>query len=272
MLKKRYWFLISFLCLIIAGFAWFFYPQMKIYWIKSHSAAPVTTKNKTNVTYIDHLKNLKKPTIRHLILGDSVAKGKGSTDGGFAAIASRQLADLTGKKVLVDNQGVSGFTSADLLQFIQGRLLKEKIQNADLITINIGGNDLVKTALKDGPVEAIQHYQTVKENYAEHLDQIFNFIRKENPKAIIVTNELYNAIDSDESFYPATKRLLSDWNLIAYETAADYMPTVVIPSSEVLTTEDRKKWIYDSIHPNELGHRRIANAMIKILEIPFSKQ
>ncbi|EIT85751.1 lipase/acylhydrolase [Fictibacillus macauensis ZFHKF-1] len=272
------WVLIPLILLLIclggAG-AWYYYPQYKINKMKAANSVENDDSNhkaSSKDSYINHLKKAKSHNLHHLALGDSVIQGRGSSKGGFVKEANQQLMKLTGKKIILDNEGISGATSKDLLTFVQSPKMRERLHEADLITINIGGNDLVKLALKEGVIQALQDYQQVKSSYEENLTAIFQYIRKENPNAILVYDELYNAIDSEESFYPATKKLLNDWNLIAYEVTDQYRPSVVIPSSEALTTDDRKDWIYDSIHPNETGHKRIAAKMVRALQSPYKKE
>ncbi|RXZ00170.1 GDSL-type esterase/lipase family protein [Fictibacillus sp. S7] len=275
-MKKWLWLALILLGLIVVSVGgWYYYPQFKIDRLKAQNAAIQDSADKPeshNVSYIGHLRNLPGKAIHHLALGDSVIQGRGSTEGGFIKIANDEISSLTGKKAILDNQGISGATSGDLLRFLSTPDMKERIHSADLITINIGGNDLVTLALKEGPVKALQDYANVKSSYQNNLVEIFSIIRKENPDAILVYNELYNAVDSEETFFPATKKLLNDWNLIAYETTANNKPSIVIPSSEVLKPENRKKWIYDAIHPNDKGHEMIAKQMIKTLEAPYQQK
>ncbi|MDN4524364.1 GDSL-type esterase/lipase family protein [Fictibacillus fluitans] len=275
-MKNWLWLALILLGLIVVTVGgWYYYPQFKIDRLKAQSTALQDSAGKPEshkVSYIGHLRNLPGKTIHHLALGDSVIQGRGSAEGGFIKIANDELSSLTGKKAILDNQGISGATSSDLLKYLSTPEMKERIHSADLITINIGGNDLVSLALKEGPVKALQDYTDVKSSYKDNLVKIFSIIREENPDAILVYNELYNAVDSEEKFFPATKKLLNDWNLIAYETTADHKPSIVIPSSEVLKPENRKEWIYDAIHPNDEGHKMIAKQMIKTLEAPYQQK
>lgn len=274
-MKKWIWFSLILLGLSAGALgSWYYYPQYKIDRLKAQNAAATeeTEKNqKAAVSYIQHLKDQPRKNLNHLALGDSVIQGRGSNQGGFIRMANDDLSRLTGKKIRLDNQGLSGATSSDLLQSITAPGMEERIRSADLITINIGGNDLVKLALKEGPVKALQDYQNVKSGYEGNLVKIFTYIRKINPDAILVYNELYNVVDTGESFYPATSKLLNDWNLIAYETTSKFRPSVVIPSSDALKPENRKEWIYDSIHPNDNGHKLIAEQMIKSLKANYQK-
>lgn len=47
----------------------------------------------------------------HLVLGDSLAKGYGSTQGGFAELASTQIEAQIHKPITVENLGINGLTT-----------------------------------------------------------------------------------------------------------------------------------------------------------------
>jgi lysophospholipase L1-like esterase len=262
-MKKRY--TLSFLILILAAaaFGWYYYPQYKINQIKKANVIDISeSKRAEQITYIDYLKDSSKSTFFHLVIGDSVAQGRGSDQGGYAQKVNAALEDMTGKKFILENLGVSGATSKGLLNQLQEPAVQEAVQKADIISMNIGGNDIVKIAKKNGPLEAIKNYETVKDSYQKNLDQIFSLIRSYNSDAIIVINELYNVVHAEEKYYPASEKLLNDWNLIAYETATSYKPAIIVPVSDVLQTEEMETWLYDTIHPNEEGYDRIADKTI----------
>ncbi|MBY6035867.1 hypothetical protein KUV80_04350 [Fictibacillus nanhaiensis] len=262
-MKKRYIVLLLLLFLSIGTAGWYYYPQYKINQIKKESVVVKSKNTKVKqITYIDYLKESSKSSYYHLVLGDSVAQGRGSDKGGFAIRVNSNLENLTTKKFILENQGVSGATSQGLLNQLQIPAVQESVQKADIISINIGGNDLVQIAKKEGPLKAIQSYDDVKSNYEENLQDIFKKIRSLNPDAILVLNELYNVVNSEQKYYPATEKLLNDWNLIAYETALSHKPALVVPVSDALLTEDMEKWLHDSIHPNDEGYTRIAQKTI----------
>jgi lysophospholipase L1-like esterase len=262
-MKKRYIFSIIILLLIAGSLVWYYYPQYKISQIKKESIV-VTHDNTTTeqMSYIDYLKESSKSTFFHLVVGDSVAQGKGSDEGGYAKKVNDSLEKLTQKKFILENQGVSGATSQGLLNQLNEPAVQASIQKADIISINIGGNDIVKIAKKEGALQAIRSYDKVKNSYQENLNQIFQLIRTHNPDAIIVINELYNVVRAEENYYPASEKLLNDWNLIAYEAALSNKPAIVVPVSDVLQTEKMEKWLYDTIHPNEEGYAKIADETI----------
>ncbi|MDR7072342.1 GDSL-type esterase/lipase family protein [Fictibacillus barbaricus] len=266
-MKKRYIFTILLLFLIIGTAGWYYYPQYKINQIKKESMVVKNDKKDTNQeTYLEYLKQSPKSSFVHIVLGDSVAQGRGSDQGGFPVKVNKSLENLTGKKFELENLGVSGATSKGLVNQLKQPAVLEAVQKADIISINIGGNDIVQVAKTEGPLKAIQGYDHVKNEYEKNLQDIFKVIRSQNPNAILVLNELYNVVNTDKNYYPASEKLLNDWNLIAYETALSNKPALVVPVSEALPTKDMDKWLYDSIHPNEEGYERIAEKTITVFK------
>ncbi|MET3728538.1 lysophospholipase L1-like esterase [Fictibacillus halophilus] len=262
-MKKRYIISLFVLLLVIGAVGWYYYPQYKINQIKKESVLDQKASTDTKqVSYLEYLKKSPESSFNHLVLGDSVAEGRGSEEGGFASKVNENLQSLTGKTFILENQGVSGFTSQGLLNQLDIPAVQQSVEKADIISINIGGNDLVQIAKKQGPLKAIQSYDDIKSEYQQNLNDIFENIRENNPNAIIVLNELYNVVNAEQKYYPASEKLLNDWNLIAYETALSHKPALVIPVSDALQTEDMDKWLYDSIHPNEEGYDRIANKTV----------
>lgn len=82
-------------------------------------------------------------SLHYVALGDSLATGLGATDGYVYRYADLLGMD-TGTTVNVDNLGVNGLTSEQLRAEIEGnQRAKDAIQQAEVITINIGANDLL---------------------------------------------------------------------------------------------------------------------------------
>ena len=82
--------------------------------------------------------------LRYVALGDSLATGYGADRGYVARYADLLRAD-TGANVEVRNLGVNGLTSGQLRAGIEGdRRVKDAIGRADVVTLNIGANDLLR--------------------------------------------------------------------------------------------------------------------------------
>lgn len=78
----------------------------------------------------------------YVALGDSLAAGVGARRG-YVDRYAEHLRAGTGARVSVENLGVSGQTSAQLLRMIRGDAsVRRAIRGAEVITFNIGINDL----------------------------------------------------------------------------------------------------------------------------------
>lgn len=260
------------LLIVSVASGWFYLfrvPQMKIDRLKAQTVA-ASAESPTSFSYLDHLKQKDKPTLSYLILGDSVAKGQKVEGENFAQLVAGELEKETGKPIAYENLGVAKRTSNELLDEFHDPAFLKKVQEADVISLNIGGNDLVEIALKDGKMEALKEYPDIKEQYASNIGQILRMIHVQNDDVIVLVNELYNVVDPSESFYPATKKMLLDWNLVAYEKGSTYHPTLVVPIGDVLKAEDKDAWLADQIHPNDFGHGLISVQIMKMLRLNYS--
>ncbi|MCG6568421.1 SGNH/GDSL hydrolase family protein [Tessaracoccus sp. ZS01] len=82
--------------------------------------------------------------LRYVALGDSAAQGVGASqvDHGYVPRIGRKLAEVTGREVLITNLSVSGATSADVVRD-QLPQFRDLPFTPDLVTLDIGGNDVV---------------------------------------------------------------------------------------------------------------------------------
>lgn len=99
-----------------------------------------------------------KPPLSYVSLGDSLAVGVGSSapeERGYAPLLREELADRTGRKVRLIQLGVSGETSETFIgehpdggssQLARAEKTLRK-HPGDIVTVSIGGNDLLRTAL-----------------------------------------------------------------------------------------------------------------------------
>lgn len=165
-----------------------------------------------------------------VVLGDSIAKGYGSSEalsGGFGTVLGQKLsADVT-------NLGIVGLDSNQLLNKLSDEKFVDAVENADVICISIGSNDLLKPFLsifadtlgvqgeekelfakiqdkmsssaKKNPLEAANMLSTAMkkltnnselnsacESFPDRFDKIILRINELNPEAVIYVNNIYN--------------------------------------------------------------------------------
>ena len=198
----------------------------------------------------------------HLVLGDSLAKGYGSTQGGFAELASKQIEEQIHKPIRVENLGVNGLTTDRLVQKIQAEEVQQKIKEANIITINIGGNNLFRLNRDVGVIDGIKMLNKEKTHFEEDVKNIVKTVRTLNPNALLILSELYNPLQLDDSIASYADMFLDGWNDAVYSISKANQPSIVLPIRKLIPN-DKKELLYDQVHPNDKGYEIIANAFTK---------
>lgn len=166
-----------------------------------------------------------------VVIGDSIAKGVGSSDAG-----TKNFGALIGEKVhgKVTNLGISGLESEELLERLDTKDFKTALKDADVIFVSIGSNDLLQPFMsiiaesaglppenrkdfykklqnafskmsKENPLKAGNALATAAnkvmngkelenacEQFPKNFDKIITNLRTNYPNAIIYANNLYN--------------------------------------------------------------------------------
>ncbi len=254
--------LITSLIAALAFSAWILYPQYQIYQMKQESAPTVEKANK--LTYMDYYRKFPGSTINHLALGDSIIRGYhiGEKEN-FISQFSLRLADDTGKKVVTQNEGIIGITSERLNRLIQDGVYDEAIKEADIITVNVGGNDILKLVKKSDIYSALKSFDTLQKGFSKNLTEISSKITELNPSATIIYLELYNPMPADHQFYSLADKLLPKWNLMIYEVAKETPSSLVIETTNVINSENLQYLSSDGVHPNPTGNTAISIQMLE---------
>jgi len=235
--------------------------------------------------------------IKGVALGDSVAAFYGVEEkDGFV---SQLSALLNAKKI--DNEfknlAVSGYdTQALLVQLTEKKVLAE-IKKADIITLNIGGNNiltpLIGILLDDLKALKINDFADMQKAppvvlmafilkrmteaqmtslmkgvalFEEDFPEIIKILHKTAPNAKILVNTVYNPIPPMLGLYKASEILVPLINEVIVKNAEELAYTVVDvytvyqDSVDVITNFDIASGSVD-IHPNASGHTLIAEAV-----------
>ncbi|WP_053367519.1 GDSL-type esterase/lipase family protein [Bacillus sp. FJAT-27245] len=252
----------------IAG--WLYYPHYQISQLKKQSLE--VSSQGSSPTYIDYYSEYPKNSLYHLALGDSIIRGVGAgQDQNLVYQFSEELGRLTQKEVDFRNEGVSGMTSGELKQLVDSRKYDDEIKRADIITVNIGGNDVLRAAKKTDFQSAFKAFDSIQESFSKNLADIAARITEMNPKATIVFLELYNPINPDAAYYGMADTLLPKWNLNIYRTAKDIPTAIVVETSKVINGKNLQNLSPDGVHPNSLGYKAIASQIIFQLRTSMKK-
>ncbi len=198
----------------------------------------------------------------YLVLGDSIGVGAGIQNPEEACYG-RIIADTNGYSYF--NDAVNGHTSAKLLARLDEPDVLEHVMGADIISISIGGNDFLKGNLPAlaakgliGDYDAIDAVvETVRKNFSAVIEKI----RKENRRAVILMQTLYNPIEDlpviGKVYAEGTARL----NAVFTGYAAQHPGEIEIVDVAAAFAGKNGLIAPDTIHPNGEGNLLIAKTV-----------
>jgi len=254
--------LILFIIIAGVGSAWYFYPQYQINKLQKAAAMSAKNKHRKVTSYLQYFAKMKAPKINHLAIGDSVIKGIGANQQeDFITQFSKDLKHATGKTVISSNEGIPGITSTELNDLIQQGKFDDEIKGADIITVNVGGNDILRLAKQKNIYQAIQSFRTLQNDFENNLMQITTHINRLNPKATLVYLELYNPLNPNNQFYGLANKLLPKWNINIYKAADQIHSSIVVETSKVINDKHLQYLSSDGVHPNSKGYLAISRKM-----------
>ena len=216
--------------------------------------------------------------LEYTALGNSIAFGVGATDNyGYVNYFRDFLATMV-KRVNLINRAVPGFTSSDLLHQLQNdATTRNAVKNADLITISIGGNNLLDCMNAPNPPECLTNgVATFANDWPQILEEIRHSI---GSKAQILVMTVYNPFRGDDPNYKIVEPFIQQINNVinkeVYRSLYKYKVVDVHADFQGKFTDGRWKvctWTHfcespPNPHPTDCGHLEIA----RLHELVFLK-
>lgn len=205
---------------------------------------------------------------RYVAIGDSLTVGTGALLGtGFVPIY-RRMAEMNLRTfVSMDNLGVNGLTSAELQQMINGHpRVRQAIREADMITVSIGGNDLIRTFKASGGIPNAGKMTQVLGETRHQVSQVMRQIRqlKGDQKYFVRSIGLYNPYpQSTEAAY-----WVRQYN--SYLNGAGSGNYACAQVYDKFEGRERELLFWDRVHPNARGYRIIAEQLNRTGYVPFA--
>ena len=215
-------------------------------------------------------KSLTDGQFHYVALGDSLANGVGADGNGYP----QQLLPLLQKHQAAELHlfATSGQTSTQLLR--KQSLYLNHLKQADLVTINIGGNDLRLTWRLYGrqiTPKSLQkkRMQLAVTTLANNWNELAKVITKNaSPQTKVIFINLYNPYQKK---YPQTREFVSEANQLLKTICANY-GFEVVDARSILNIASKKEsngrellLSKDNLHLSHLGHTIIAQAVYKII-------
>ena len=230
-------------------------------------------------------------TPAYVAIGDSIAFGVGAPQPrtqGYVGLVHKalQTSDRYRERGLqLLNLAVPGATAADLLipggqidsaiEAIRARQQSPANDDVEIISVNIGGNDLLQLATPNSPCfqtigsdACIDKFGEVLSSVQENLSEALRRLREATPDAGIYLLDLYNPYSGTGDARETVADLaVQNLNGIIGANAANEKLRVRLASVFQLFRGRGPQWIAaDGIHPNENGHRVIGEVLLATID------
>ncbi|MGN7355935.1 SGNH/GDSL hydrolase family protein [Paenibacillus sp. SAF-054] len=208
--------------------------------------------------------------VPYTAVGDSLTVGFGAMPGnGFVPVYRGMAERRVGEFVSYENFGVNGLTSAELLANLKrSPQLRSSLKEARMITISIGGNDLIRAA-KSAPMQnAAQHFNKAlsqcESNFAGIMQTMNQIKQGAKSPYIIRAVGLYNPypqVDAATKWVQQFNRYINGYWGSNY-AAADIFFAFYGRERELLS--------FDHLHPNGKGYKVIAEQLNRLGYYPVA--
>ncbi|HEL1618460.1 TPA: SGNH/GDSL hydrolase family protein [Streptococcus suis] len=223
----------------------------------------------------------ERTTLTYLALGDSLTEGIGDTtgQGGFVPLLAQSLVNDYGYEVDYQNFGISGNTSNQILKRMKEKQeLKTALQEANLLTITVGGNDLRKVIIKNIANLKLSTFDKPAKEYGKRLESIIQVARKDNPTLPIYVIGIYNPFFLSLPELTEMQVIVDNWNATTEETIVKYENVHFVGINDLLyrglegeagvsqlgqSQSNNLLYEEDQFHPNNTGYEIIKKAVLE---------
>lgn len=226
----------------------------------------------------------KTQTLNYLALGDSLTEGVGDStgQGGFVPLLANDISDNLEVQVSTQNYGISGNTSQQILKRMQSdKALRKDLKNADLLTITVGGNDVMAVIRKNLANLSVSSFEVPVENYQLRLSKIIKLARKDNKDLPIYILGIYNPFYLNFPEMTEMQDVIDNWNMKTKEVTKEYEKVYFVPINQQLyrgingregivqSAGDQTRVVNDALfnqdhfHPNNIGYQIMSDAVLE---------
>lgn len=227
-----------------------------------------------------------KEIVKYVAIGDSLTEGVGDSTsaGGFIPIVARDIQEkFRLNAVEIENFGKNGDRSDQILKRIKkSEDIQKQLGEADMITLTVGGNDLMKVIKGDVFNLTIKSFDKPLVSYQKQMTALLDEIRSYNEEAPVYVLGIYNPFYLYFPEITEMQQIVTNWNTGTETVVNEQKNMYFIPINDLLykgvdgdvgitgSEEDSLETgdvvnnaIYeeDHFHPNNLGYQLMANAV-----------
>ncbi|WP_342572789.1 GDSL-type esterase/lipase family protein [Solibacillus sp. FSL K6-1781] len=205
----------------------------------------------------------------YLALGDSLTRGVGdeTQDYGYTIRLQQELEKWPMvEEVELDNRGKNGRRSDQLLSLLKRGHYDEELEKANLVTITLGGNDVMKIVKKNLFSMKKSMFDKELPKFAKRYEQVIAEIRRVNPEVPIILVGFYNpfsiVVDEITPFDP----IISEWNDEIEKLAATDENACFVSVEDLFVSNEDMVYHVDFFHPNSTGYDRMTKRIIESMQ------
>lgn len=220
--------------------------------------------------------------INYVAIGDSLTQGVGdkTSQGGFVPLLAHDLDDTYDVSVVFQNFGVAGYTSTQLYnQITKESKIQTALKKADLITITVGGNDVMKVIRTNLTNLSESSFEQPAIAYQKQLSDLFTYIRQQNKVAQVFVLGIYNPFYLNFPTITQMQTITDKWNEASKAVVDQQDNMYFVPindliykgingsqgisenSQETKTITNDALFEEDHFHPNNTGYKIMSDAV-----------
>ncbi|MBY6035086.1 hypothetical protein KUV80_00375 [Fictibacillus nanhaiensis] len=197
--------------------------------------------------------------IRIVALGDSLTYGVGDpSKTGYIGVVRKNIQQQTGRNVILNNFGISGQRSDQLLRQLDNGVVIKSLKQADYVFVFIGTNDFRHAAGWNFRQLPQQPLMLGKEKLRNNLTKTLNIVRENNSFAELYVLGLYNPYFGKE-YDPAASESIRTWNDVILEVSKESTLTKYVSTFELYENIEKDMYFADTLHPNRRGYYKMGN-------------
>lgn len=210
---------------------------------------------------------LFKKDLQVVAIGDSLTQGVGdeTENGGYVGILNNTFEE-NNIDITIENYGKRGNRTDQLLKRLEKEEIAESIQDADIVFITIGANDMMKIVKNSFTNLHIELFNEEKLEYLERLTAIFHKINDINPDTKIYLIGFYNPFERYFGDIAELQMIVNDWNESSKSVTEEFENVNYIPTSDLFSDSDIELLSDDHFHPNTSGYKLMAKRILENIE------
>ncbi|MFO1444734.1 SGNH/GDSL hydrolase family protein [Bacillus sp. Bva_UNVM-123] len=212
-------------------------------------------------------------------VGDSLTEGVGDSTkrGGYVPYLKEMLEMDKGiSAATFYNFGVKGNRSDQLLNKLGTKKVKKAVNEADIVIVTIGGNDVMKVVRENFSNLNLKAFEKQNTIYKRNLADVIQRIRQENENCSIVLVGLYNPFTTWFANVHELNEIINDWNQSSEKILAEYSDAYFVKVDDIFQRGGVALLYTDYFHPNDKGYELMAERVhatisTDVLNQPFEQ-